>query len=76
MIDLGDVTLLPGELMLTHLLQNLSFETAAQIRESGSMLQALATMSDAKRALLGAAMAREDLNPGITTVRDLRKFRF
>lgn len=71
-IDLGDVTLLPGLIDAhTHLLQNLSFETAAQIRESGSMLQALATMSDAKRALLGAAMAREDLNSGITTVRDL-----
>lgn len=72
LIDLGDVTLLPGLIDAhTHLLQNLSFETAARIRESGTMLDMLATMSDAKRALLGASMARENLMSGITTVRDL-----
>lgn len=71
-IDLGDVTLLPGMIDVhTHLLQNLSFETSARIRESGSMIHTLSTMSDAKRALLGATMAREDLMSGITTVRDL-----
>lgn len=72
LIDLGDATLMPGLIDAhTHLLQNLSFETAQRIRESGHMLLNLATMSDAKRALLGAMMAREDLMSGITTVRDL-----
>lgn len=71
-IDLGDVTLMPGMIDAhTHLLQNLSFETSARIRESGSMVHTLSSMSDAKRALLGATMAREDLMSGITTVRDL-----
>ena len=72
LIDLGDVTLMPGMIDAhTHLLQNLSFETSARIRESGSMVHTISTMSDAKRALLGATMAREDLMSGITTVRDL-----
>lgn len=72
LIDLGDATLMPGLIDAhTHLLQNLSFETSARIRESGHMLLNLATMSDAKRALLGTMMAREDLMSGITTVRDL-----
>jgi imidazolonepropionase-like amidohydrolase len=71
-IDLGDVTLMPGMIDAhTHLLQNLSFETSARIRESGSMVHTLSTMSEVKRALLGATMAREDLMSGITTVRDL-----
>ncbi len=36
-----------------------------------NMVLTIAQMSTAKRALLGAAMAREDLWAGITTVRDL-----
>jgi imidazolonepropionase-like amidohydrolase len=71
-IDLGDVTLLPGLVdSHTHLLQNLSFSLSEIIDESGSMVQNISTNSVAKRVLLGAAMGREDLEAGITTVRDL-----
>lgn len=68
-IDLGDSTLLPGLIdSHTHLLSN--YDAG---RGSGEieMLLTIAQLSTAKRALLGAAMAREDLDAGITTVRDL-----
>lgn len=71
-VDLGDVTLLPGLIdSHTHLLQNLSYPLSEMIDESGSMVQNISTNSVAKRALLGAAMGKEDLDAGITTVRDL-----
>jgi imidazolonepropionase-like amidohydrolase len=68
-VDLGNSTLLPGLIdSHTHLLSN--YDAG---RNSGEieMLLTIAQMSTAKRALLGAAMAREDLEAGITTVRDL-----
>jgi imidazolonepropionase-like amidohydrolase len=69
-IDLGNRTLLPGIIDChTHLLQNL--DPLLPGGEEQNILQTVATMSTAKRALLGVAMAREDLNSGVTTVRDL-----
>ncbi|MEP6691939.1 MAG: amidohydrolase family protein [Gemmatimonadaceae bacterium] len=68
-IDLGDATLLPGLIdSHTHLLQN--YDEALQ-GDDPNMLLTVSTMSTAKRALLGAAMGREDLEAGITTVRDV-----
>jgi len=68
-LDLGNVMLLPGLVDAhTHLLQN--YETGIG-GDDPNMVLTVATMSAARRALLGAAMAREDLDAGITTVRDL-----
>jgi imidazolonepropionase-like amidohydrolase len=68
-IDLGNLTLLPGLIDAhTHLLQNYRAELGG---DDPNMLMTVATMSTAKRALLGAKMGREDLEAGITTVRDL-----
>lgn len=68
-IDLGDATILPGLIdSHTHLLQNYDNTIGG---DDPNMLLTVATMSAAKRALLGAAMGREDLEAGITTVRDL-----
>ena len=68
-IDLGDVCLLPGLIDAhTHLLQNYEGRLGG---DDPNMLLTVATMSAARRALLGAAMGREDLEAGITTVRDL-----
>jgi len=68
-IDLGNLTLLPGLIDAhTHLLQNYRGELGG---DDPNMLITVATMSTAKRALLGAKMGREDLEAGITTVRDL-----
>ena len=68
-IDLGNVTLLPGLIDAhTHLLQNYSGQLGG---DDPNMLLTVASMSTAKRALLGAKMGREDLEAGITTVRDL-----
>jgi len=67
-IDLGNSTLMPGLIDAhTHLLQNYDFA----IGEDENMLLTVAQMSPAERALLGAKMGREDLEAGITTVRDV-----
>lgn len=68
-INLGTATVLPGLIDAhTHLLQNYDGELGGDDR---NMLLTTAQLSPAKRALLGAAMARETLEAGITTVRDL-----
>jgi imidazolonepropionase-like amidohydrolase len=68
-IDLGNALVLPGLIDAhTHLLQNYQPELGG---DDNNMLLNVATMSTARRALLGAAMGREDLEAGITTVRDL-----
>ena len=68
-IDLGNLTLMPGLIDAhTHLLQNYRGELGG---DDPNMVLTVATMSTAKRALLGAKMGLEDLEAGITTVRDL-----
>ncbi|MEP6730312.1 MAG: amidohydrolase family protein [bacterium] len=68
-MDLGNVTLLPGLIDThTHLLQNYNGRLGG---DDENMLNTVATMSPAARALLGAQMAREDLEAGITAVRDV-----
>jgi len=68
-VDLGSLTLLPGLIDAhTHLLQNYRGELGG---DDPNMILTVTTMSTAKRALLGAKMGREDLEAGITTVRDL-----
>ena len=69
-IDLGDATLLPGLIDAhTHLL--LEMDGASVLQQDIGMLKAVATQTTAERALLGARNAKEDLEAGITTVRDL-----
>jgi len=68
-IELGNVTLLPGLIDAhTHLLQNYQGQLGG---DDPNMLLTVATMSPATRALLGVKMGREDLEAGITTVRDV-----
>lgn len=68
-IDLGQSTVLPGLIDThTHLLSN--FKHAYGSGDI-NMLLTLTQMSTAKGALMGAALGREDLEAGITTVRDL-----
>ena len=67
-IDLGDATLLPGLIDAhTHLLSELDGTNLG----SDDWLRVVATQSTAERALLGAKLGREDLEAGITTVRDV-----
>src|SRR5262245_47277661 len=68
-IDLTRATVLPGVIdSHTHLLENYDGSLGG---DDNNMILTVAQLSTAKRALLGAAMGREDLEAGITTVRDL-----
>ena len=68
-IDLGDVLLMPGLIdSHTHLLQNYNGQVGS---DDPNMLLTVAALGTTRRALLGVAMGRQDLEAGITTVRDL-----
>jgi imidazolonepropionase-like amidohydrolase len=68
-VDLGDATVLPGLIDAhTHLL--LRF-VGALGDENTNLVVTFNTVEPAGRALVGAAMAREMLEAGFTTVRDL-----
>jgi len=76
-IDLGSATLLPGLIDgHTHILLSVVVppEAEAQRHENGifapGLLLAIAE-SPTKRALMGAQLARQDLESGITTIRNL-----
>jgi imidazolonepropionase-like amidohydrolase len=68
-IDLGNTILLPGLIdSHTHLLQNYEGRFGS---DDPNMVLTVAAMGTTRRALLGVAMGRQDLEAGITTVRDL-----
>jgi imidazolonepropionase-like amidohydrolase len=77
-IDLGHATLLPGLIdSHTHLLLNVTLPSEAEIgnRYNGmfvpGLLLAIVAMSPSERVLRGAQLARQDLDSGFTTVRNL-----
>jgi imidazolonepropionase-like amidohydrolase len=77
-IDLGSATLLPGLIDAhTHLLLDVTLPTEAEglRRYNGEfvpgLLLAIAAMSPSERVLRGAQLAREDLESGFTTVRNV-----
>ena len=68
-IDLGDVTVLPGLIDAhTHLLQNYDSKFGG---DEANLILTVTQLGTTRRALLGAAMGREMLEAGFTTVRDL-----
>jgi imidazolonepropionase-like amidohydrolase len=77
MVDLGDATLLPGLIDgHTHLFLDVIVppEAETQRHENGIFAPGLLLAiveSPTKRALMGAHLAREDLESGITTARNL-----
>ena len=78
-IDLGAATLLPGLIdSHTHLLLDVIVPQEAQLRRmpfngefEPGLLLAVAGTTPGARVLLGAQLAREDLQSGFTTVRNL-----
>jgi imidazolonepropionase-like amidohydrolase len=77
-IDLGSATLLPGLIdSHTHLLLDVIVPPEAEIKRTFNgefepgLLLAIAGMSPSARVLLGAQMARDDLESGFTTVRNV-----
>lgn len=76
-VDLGSATLLPGLIdSHTHLLLDVIAPPEAEIsrRNNGEFAPGLLLAiveSPSKRVLLGAQLAREDLESGFTTVRNL-----
>src|SRR3984893_5162320 len=76
MIDLGSATLLPGLIdSHTHLLINVTIPAEPEMSRytffQPGLLLAVAAKTPSERVLLGAQMAREDLESGFTTVRNL-----
>lgn len=76
-VDLGNATLMPGLIdSHTHLLLDIVVPPEAETRRHSNgkfapgLLLAIVE-SPTKRALMGAQLAREDLESGITTVRNL-----
>jgi imidazolonepropionase-like amidohydrolase len=68
-IDLGGAMVLPGLIdSHTHLLMNYNDQLGG---DDPNMILTVTQMSTARRALLGAKMGLEDLEAGITVVRDL-----
>lgn len=68
-IDLGNVTLMPGLIDAhTHLLQNYDPRLGD---DDPNMILTVTQLGTTRRALLGVAMGREMLEAGFTTVRDV-----
>ena len=75
-VDLGSATLMPGMIdSHTHLLLDVIIPAQAEMPRytafQPGLLLAVAAKSPAERVLLGAQLAREDLESGFTTVRNL-----
>lgn len=78
-VDLGGATLLPGLIdSHTHLLLDVIVPQEAQVKRmtyngefEPGLLLAVAGMTPSARVLLGAQLAREDLESGFTTVRNV-----